>query len=146
VRDTHPAMSEESTTPDPVELTRSLSEAVNRCDLDAAMSFYAPDAVWESPPLGSRFEGLPAIRGFHEDWLSAYDEFWAEPEEILDLGYGVMVTVVGQDGRPAGSTGHVQTRMAVISEWVGGKIVRVIVYHDIAEGRAAAERLAEERG
>jgi ketosteroid isomerase-like protein len=79
VRDTHPAMSEESTTPDPVELTRSLSEAVNRCDLDAAMSLYAPDAVWESPPLGTRFEGLPAIRGFPEDWLSAYHEFWAEP-------------------------------------------------------------------
>ncbi len=139
-------MAEESTTPDLVALSRGLFEAANRGDLDAVMSFYAPDAVWESPPLGTRFEGLPAIRGFHEDWLSAYDEFRAEPEEIVDLGYGVIVTIVRQDGRPAGSTGHVQTRMAVISELVDGKIVRVIVYHDIDEGRAAAERLAKSKG
>jgi ketosteroid isomerase-like protein len=138
-------MPEEPTTPNPVELTRGLSEAANRGDLDAMMRFYARDAVWESPPLGTRFEGLSAIRGFHEDWLSAYDEFRAEPEGILDLGYGVLFTIVRQDGRPAGSTGRVQTRMAVISEWVDGKIVRVIVYHDIDEGRAVAERLAASR-
>jgi len=36
---------EESTTPDLVELVRRLDEAANRLDFDAAMSFYAPDAV-----------------------------------------------------------------------------------------------------
>jgi ketosteroid isomerase-like protein len=137
---------EESTTPDLVELSLGLFEAANRGDLDAVMSFYAPDAVWESPPLGTRFEGLPAIRGFHEDWLSAYDEWQAEAEELLDLGNGVIFGVLRQSGRPVGSTGHVQTRVAVISEWVDGKIVRVIVYPDIDVARAAAERLAEERG
>jgi len=139
-------MSRESTTPDLVALSLRLFEAANRGDLDAMMSFYAPAAVWESPPLGTRFEGVPAIRGFHEDWLSAYDEFRAEPEETVDFGYGVILTIVRQDGRPAGGTGQVQTRMTVISEWVDGKIVRVIVHHEIDEGRAAAEHLAEERG
>jgi ketosteroid isomerase-like protein len=138
-------MSEKATTPELVELTRSLFEAVNRGDLATAMSFYAPDAVWESPPLGTRFEGRAAIRGFAGDWMGAYDEWQAEAEELLDLGSGVILAVVRQSGRPVGSTGHVQTRIAVISEWVDGKTVRVIVYHDIAEGRAAAERLAEER-
>ena len=38
-------MSEESTTPDLVELARHPFEAANRSDLDAVMSFYAPDAV-----------------------------------------------------------------------------------------------------
>jgi ketosteroid isomerase-like protein len=52
--------SEESTTPD---LMRDAFEAVNRCDLDAMMSFYAPDALWESPPLGTSFEGRAAIVG-----------------------------------------------------------------------------------
>jgi hypothetical protein len=37
-------------------------------------------------------------------------------------------------------------RMAVISEWVEGMVVRVVVSFDIDEARAAAERLAEERG
>ena len=37
-------MSEESTTPDLVELTRLAFEAVNQRDIDAVMSFFAPDA------------------------------------------------------------------------------------------------------
>jgi hypothetical protein len=33
-----------------------------------------------------------------------------------------------------------------VTEWVEGRVVRVTVYIDIDEGRATAERLAEERG
>ena len=138
-------MRDKSTTPDLADRFRLVFEAVNRGDLPTAMSFYAPDAVWESPPLGTSFEGRVAIRGFAEDWMRAYDEFQVEAEELLDLARGVILAVVRQSGRPVGSTGHVQTRMAAISEWVDGKIVRVVVYHDIAAGRAAAERLAESR-
>src|SRR5436305_499521 len=85
-------MSKESTTPDLVQLMRKAYEPVNRRDrdLDAMMSFYAPDALWESPPLGTRFEGRAAIRGFAEDWMSAYEERHAAPEELFDLGSGVV--------------------------------------------------------
>ena len=79
-------MSEESTTPDLVELTRRMFEAANRRDLDAAQSFYAPDAVWDAWEVGT-FEGRAAIRGFWEDWIQAYEKFEIEPEEILDLGW-----------------------------------------------------------
>ena len=41
-------MSEESTTPDLVELSQRLTDAINARDIDAAISFYAPDAVWDS--------------------------------------------------------------------------------------------------
>jgi ketosteroid isomerase-like protein len=139
-------MTEESTTPDLVELTRAYVEAVNRGDLDAVMSFYGPHASWESPPLGTSFKGLAAIRGFHEDWWGAYEEYEIQTEEILDLGNGVVLVVLRQNARPLGSTGHVQTRTAGTSEWEDGKIARVTVYHDIDEARAAAERLAQERG
>jgi hypothetical protein len=47
LRDTGPAMSEESATPDLVELTRRSFEAGNRRDLDAAMSFYEARAAAE---------------------------------------------------------------------------------------------------
>jgi ketosteroid isomerase-like protein len=40
-------MPEESTTPDPVELTRLAFEAVNQRDIDAVMGFFAPDAVFD---------------------------------------------------------------------------------------------------
>jgi hypothetical protein len=40
----------------------------------------------------------------------------------------------------------VQTRHLQVFEWVQGEIVRVTGYPNIDEARAAAERLAEERG
>src|ERR1700694_5238585 len=105
-RDTSPVRSEESTTPDLVELTRGFFEAASRRDLDAVMSFYAPDAVWEAVSLGTSFEGVAAIRGFFEDWTGAYGEFEIEMEEALDLGNGVVFAVTRLAARPAGSAGR----------------------------------------
>jgi ketosteroid isomerase-like protein len=87
-----------------------------------------------------------AIRGFFEDWWGAYDDLAQEVEAILDLGNGVVFSVVTQRGRPAGSTGEVHLRAARVALTVEGLIERVTAYGDIDEARAAAERLAEERG
>ena len=58
LRDTHRAMSEESTTPDLVERWRQTNEAFVRRDFDEMMSFFAPDAVWDLSSAGiGRFEG-----------------------------------------------------------------------------------------
>jgi ketosteroid isomerase-like protein len=65
-------MAEESTTPDVAELTRQQLDAWNRRDFDAAMSFYAHDAVFTSHGIGA-FEGRTAIRGFNEDWLASFE-------------------------------------------------------------------------
>jgi SnoaL-like protein len=79
-------MSEESTTPDLVELTRRFIETGNRRDFDAGMSFYAPYAFRESMGMATSFEGVAAIRGFFEDFIGAYEEYRVEPEEILEVG------------------------------------------------------------
>jgi ketosteroid isomerase-like protein len=139
-------MSEESTTPDLVELTRRAFEGFRNGDLDAAMSFYAPNAVWEAMGMGTSFEGVAAIRGLYEDWVAAYQHFEIEPEDIVNLGNGVVFAVNRQKGRPVGSTGDVGLRQGTVSIWVEGLIVRIVNYSDIDEARAAAERLAEERG
>ena len=140
-------MSEESASPDLVELTREVFEAVNRGDLDASLSFYGPDVAWDGSSLGiGTFEGAVAFRRFVEDWVAAYDELKFELEEILDLGNGVVFMVHDQTGRPVGSTGYVRQRGAWVIVWELGLIVQVTVYADIDECRATAERLAEERG
>jgi ketosteroid isomerase-like protein len=135
-------------TPDLVELGRVLFETANRRDFDALLSFYAPDAVWDMNPLGGlgTFEGHAAIRGFWEDWYTSYEDFEIEPEQTLDLGDGVGFNVVLQNARPVGSSSAVRLRYALVSVWVAGLIVRLTNYTDIDEARAAAERLAEERG
>jgi ketosteroid isomerase-like protein len=61
-------MPEESTTPDPVELTRRTFEVGNRRDFDAVVSFWRPDYVWDLSPMGlGIYEGAEAIRAFFED-------------------------------------------------------------------------------
>jgi ketosteroid isomerase-like protein len=139
-------MPEKSTTPDLVELVRSSLEAAKGRNFDAMLSHFAPDAVWEAAPLGVSFEGVAAIRGFFEDWIGSYDEFEMEPEEVLDLGSGVVFSVSLQRGRPLASTGVVQVRSGFVAVLAGGMIEQVMVYPDIDEARAAAERLAESRG
>jgi ketosteroid isomerase-like protein len=138
-------VAEESTTSDLVELARRHLEAGNRRDFDAVMSFWAPDAVYVGR-LGT-FEGAAAIRGLLEDMISSpYEDFHTEFEEIMDLGNGVGFSVNIFTGHPVGISGEVQSRFASVAIWTEGVIERFIVYTDIDEARAAAERLAEERG
>jgi ketosteroid isomerase-like protein len=144
-RDTCRVMSGEPTTPDLVELVREGLDAVNRRDFDALISFYAPDAVWDMREMGV-FEGRAAILGFIDDWYRAYEEYQVEAEEILDLGNGVVFAVIVQNATPVGSKGEVRVRQAMIFVWAPGGIVRVTHGTHVNEARAAAERLAEDRG
>jgi ketosteroid isomerase-like protein len=139
-------MAEESTTPDLVELVRRSVEAADKRDLDAHMTFYAPDAVWDASPMGiGTFEGQAAMRAFWEDWLSSYEGWKLQTVEVRDLGNGVTFGVLDQRGRLVGSTGEIELRYASVTEWEDGKIVRITNYTDIDEARAVAERLAQER-
>ena len=140
-------MSEESTTPDLVQLVRAAWEAGNRRDLDAVMSFYAPNVVWDGSNVGiGMFEGSVAVRDFLADMLRAFPTLHAEVEEIGALNDRVVIAVVRSELRPGGSQASVQSRDAVVYELVDGLVVRLANYRDIDEARAAAERLAAERG
>jgi ketosteroid isomerase-like protein len=137
---------EESPTRDLTVLRRRVWEAANRGDHYAFLSVCAADAVYESENLGTRLEGVAAIRSFFEDWIGSYEEMETLNEEFLDLGNGVTFSVALSKGRPVGSTGYIPFRYAVVSVWVEAKIKRFTTYTDIDEARAAAERLAQERG
>jgi ketosteroid isomerase-like protein len=139
-------MSEQSTTHDLVELTRQGIDASNRRDLDAVMRLYTPDVVWESLDGLGVFDGARAVRDFLEDWLSSYERFDTEAEEVLDMGSGITFVVVRHSGWPLGATGRVEERVAWAVTWEHGLVVRCVAGMDIDGVRAAAGRLAEERG
>jgi ketosteroid isomerase-like protein len=138
-------MPEESTTPDLVELVRGHLAALERHDFDATTSLYAPDAVFTSHGIGA-FEGRAAIRGFHEDWFTSYEDITAEVEDALDLGNAVGCVVTVLRGCHASSSAPVRLRYASVITVADGLVVGSTNYLDIDEARAAAERLAEERG
>ena len=142
-------MSEESAANDLLEMTRRSVEAMNRGDLDAGLGKYAPDAVWDASRIGMGvgvIRGVAAIRRLLIDFYSRFDDPKAEVTEIHDLGNGITFAVLTSEGRIPGGEGVVTEQAAQISEWVDGLVVRVIDYRDIDEARAAAERLAQERG
>jgi ketosteroid isomerase-like protein len=137
-------MPEKSTTPDPVELVRKQLEALDRRDLDGVMSSVAEDAVFEGR-FGDFFEGRAAIRGLVEDWFSPWEELDFELEEGSDLGGAVVFAVVIQDGCPVGGDGRFRQREGWVYLWVGGSMARLTT-SEVDEARAAAKRLAQERG
>ena len=139
-------MSEKSTTLDLVELVRRAFEAANRRDLDAVISFYASDTVFEGRGVGTTFEGRAAFRSFLEVWFGAYEELEFKLEDVRNLGNGVVFAVVVQEGAPGGSAGHghFRQREGWVFLWERGLIARLST-QDIDVALAAAERLAESR-
>src|SRR2546423_12909557 len=117
-------MPEEPTTPDLVELIGRAFEAANRRDLDAAASSFAEDATFDGRALGDHFDGRAAIRSFLADWFGTYEELEFGLEEVRDLGNGVVFAVVVQNGRPAGSGGHLRQREGGVVVSVGGLVRR----------------------
>jgi ketosteroid isomerase-like protein len=129
-----------------VERARQAFEALTRGDVQSVLDQYSPDAVFDTAGYGmGTFEGREAIRGFLTEWSSSFEDLTLEADEILGLGGGVVLSIYHQEGRPLGATHYVRVRSATISEWLGEVIVRVTIYSDIDEARAAAERLAGSR-
>ena len=140
-------VSERSATPDLVELARLSFQPAKTRDFDAMMAFWAHDPVWDLSPMGlGVYRGTTAVRGFFEDWIGSYERFEVELEKILDLGNGMVLSVIVQTARLAGSSADVMLRYASLTVWVNSLIVSVTNYPDIDQARAAAEGLAREPG
>src|SRR5262249_9193204 len=128
-------------------LIQRVADAGHAQDIDAAMSFYAPDAVYDMSSEGMGIlEGRAAISGFFHEMLGAFVEHEVELEEVRELGEGVAFAVFVHRGRPRSSTAWVKFRYASVTIWRDGLAERVTNYIEIDEARAAAERLAEGRG
>jgi hypothetical protein len=139
-------MTEESATPNPIELTHRAFGFLNRRDLDAVMGLLSPTCVCDMSRLGlDVYTGAEAIRVFSDDWLGALYVFAVQADEIEDFGNGVVyVEQVAHRERTPG--GLIELPSSVVALWDGGLLTQVTMYPDIDEARAAAERLAEERG
>ena len=130
-------MPEESTSPDAEEAVRRIVEALNRRDLDAALSLYTRDVVFELAPLGfGVLEGGPligheALRKFLEDLTGSFEGFEFESADFHDLGSGVTFGVLVQRGRPHGSGRFVESRLGVVAIVRDGRIARVTNYQDV---------------
>ena len=120
LRDTDLAMSEESTTPDPAELAGRSFAAAGRHDIDALMSFYAADAVWDMSGVGvghvrghsRRSEGSSRTGG------RPREDHHQEIRDFRDFGNGVLFAAIQEDSRLPEAIGRVEhTRGWVAYGW-----------------------------
>jgi hypothetical protein len=91
-------------------------------------------------------ESSADIRGFFEDAYAPFEDAKSEVVESLYVGTDVGLIVVDMTLRPAGSSAVIQMRLCLVGVLVDGLVERQTNYFDIDEARAAAERLAQERG
>jgi ketosteroid isomerase-like protein len=129
-------MSEEN-----VEVVRRMYSAFYRGDFDRALSHFASgvlvDASAARPDDVSVGRGPERVRQIVTSWVSAWDEWQEDVEEMRDLGSRVLVVSV-QRGRGKGSGVEVGARWAVLYELDRGLITSLRIYGSSEEALEAA--------
>jgi ketosteroid isomerase-like protein len=113
-----------------VEIVRSIYEAANRRDWDAAWRNQAADVEYTTPPRGpsaGTYRGREEIQGFWEEMLTAFDAASAEPEEFFERGDQVAV-VVKRRMRPKGSSAEIESRTGSLWTIRDGMVVSMRIF------------------
>jgi ketosteroid isomerase-like protein len=90
-----------------VEVVRRVYDALTRRDLDAAFRDMHPDVEmnFQRAPGAGTLRQREAVKGFLEDYLSAFDSMTFEPEQLLENGDQI-VALVTRRARPKGGSGE----------------------------------------
>jgi ketosteroid isomerase-like protein len=128
-------MSEEN-----VEIVRRVYEGWARGDFSEGEAFH-PEVEFEMVdwPHPATFRGVEEMRRTWQTTLSAWDDFRAEPDDLVDYGDNVLV-LNSIRGRGKGSGAEVSAQTATVWTLEAGKVVRLALFWDTALAQEAAER------
>ncbi|MGC1799317.1 MAG: nuclear transport factor 2 family protein [Solirubrobacterales bacterium] len=127
-------MSEEN-----VEIVRSIYEAVNRKDWDAAFRDQRPDVELITPPgiRAGTYRGREEVQGYFEEWLTPFDEWSVLPEEFAESGDQV-VAVLRLRAQPKGSKAEIDIRTGQLWTLRDGKTLSCRIFPKPADALEAA--------
>jgi ketosteroid isomerase-like protein len=123
-----------------VEIVRSIYEAVNRRDFDAAFRDLAPDVEFTTPPRGptaGTYRGREEIQGFGRELFGAFETWTYEPEEFIESGDQVVVVNKARM-QPRGSSAEIELRNGNLWTIRDGKVVSMRVFAKPEEALEAA--------
>ena len=130
-------MSEEN-----VQIARRAWEAFQRGDMDAFVSFWDPEIVYDLQHFHnwpeSSYHGVDGIRRFLTEWLEMWGEYEVDVEEVLAAPDGRVVSLFTHRAKGGQSGLPIVLPMAHIVTLRNGKVIRFDVYDDRAEALAAA--------
>ena len=121
-----------------VEVMRRVFEAYAEGGVEAATAFFAPDIVW-NPADEVPQHGPDGVIAYMERWEGEWQELQTIPEEFVDAGDSVLVTM-HFSGRGRASGIEVDARTYEVYKLREGKITRMDEFTDRAEALEAAGR------
>jgi ketosteroid isomerase-like protein len=104
-------------------------------DVDTAMPYADPGIVW-NPVEELPTQGHEAVRASLAHWKAEWDDYKVMPEEFVDMGDSVVVTV-RLHGRGRGSGVEIDARFYDVYTLRDGKIVRMDQFTERAEALEA---------
>jgi ketosteroid isomerase-like protein len=107
-------------------------------DLDEALTYADPGLVW-NPIEESPTQGHEAVRASFARWKAEWDDYRLVPEEFVDRGDRVVVTVYLR-ARGRGSGVEVEARFHDVYTLRDGKIVRMDQFTERSEALEAVAR------
>jgi uncharacterized protein len=129
-----------------VEIVRSVYEAVNRGDWDAAWRDLHRDVELTMPPepgiTPGTYRGRDEWKAFREEMLTAFEDFEVQPEAFIENGDQVVV-IVRTRLRPKGSSAEVQLRNGDVWTLRDGKALSVHRFRSPQEALEAVEQDAQ---
>jgi ketosteroid isomerase-like protein len=119
-----------------VEVVRRLFDSYERGDYVEAAECLSPDVVYE---VGQELpaHGRAAVRAMWERWDSTWEELETVPEELIDAGDHVLVTVK-YSTRGRGSGIKYEERLFDVYTFADGKCVHKREFRERSEAAAAA--------
>jgi ketosteroid isomerase-like protein len=129
-------MSQES-----VDVVRRMYDAFQSGDAEGAVDHFAPDVTVDATtrPDGEVGKGRESLWKIITSWVTAFEEWSEEIEEIRDLGDHVLVAAT-QRGRGKGSGVETELRYALLYRVEDGKISGMTFYDDVAGALEAVGR------
>ena len=116
-----------------VEIVRRFLDVV---DVDEALTYADPGIVW-NPIEELPTQGHDAVRASLAHWKAEWDDYRLMPEEFVDMGDRVVVTV-RLGGRGRGSGVEIDARFYDVYTLRDNKIVRMDQFKERSEALAAA--------
>ena len=99
-----------------------------------------PEIEWVEDPQradGRVHRGYDGVRASWEEWLTGFDEYRLEVEQVIDCGDDVLV-VSSEHGRGAASGASVSSSHYAVLTFRHGKLLRYREFNDECAARQAA--------
>ena len=127
-------MSEEN-----IELVRLAYDLFNRRDIEAFLDLADPEIEWHDHAAFDTgpVRGREAVRAFIETGLEPWEAFRRDPEEIIDVDNGRVLSVFRARAKGKASGIELDVRAADLVTIKGGKFVRYDMY-PVEDAYAAA--------